>query len=147
MSEQIKQITKNLWVQQSEYFATNSGIFTSEGEACLIDPNMNLDEIQNISDFIDNQNVVAKTIILTHDHWDHVLGPANFPDAKVIAHKNYLQGGSEQVKHIQEQIIDWQKRHNLNLTPDFEIPLPDEKIDEGYTLTIGSETLEFIHIP
>ena len=146
MSETIKQITPNLWVQQSEYFATNSGIFMSDGEACLIDPNMNPDEIKAIANFINSQNVALKSIILTHDHWDHVLGPAHFPNVKVIAHTNYLQEGPEQIKHIQEQILDWQKRYDLKPTPNFDIPMPDEKVEDGHTLNIGSETLEFVHV-
>lgn len=147
MSEKIKQITANLWVQQSEYFATNSGIFISNGEVCLIDPNMNPDEIIAIANFIDSKDVVLKCIILTHDHWDHVLGPAYFPNIMVLAHKKYLPDDPELIKHIQREIIDWQKRYNLKPTPDFEIPKPDKRVDEGDTLTIGSETLEFIHIP
>jgi len=147
MSNTIKQTTSNLWVQQSQYFSTNSGIFISNNEACLIDPNMNQQEITAIADFISEQNVTLKCIILTHDHWDHVLGPAHFPNVEVIAHENYLQGGSQQIEHIQEQIIDWQKRYDLKITPNFEIPLPDERINEGHTRTIGNEILEFIHIP
>lgn len=147
MSEKIKQITPNLWVQQSEYFATNSGIFISDGEACLIDPNMNPDEITAIANFVNSQDIELKCIILTHDHWDHVLGPAYFPDIKVLAHTNYLQGGAVQIGHIQEQIVDWQKRYNLTQTPSFNIPIPDEKIEEGSTITIGSETITFVHVP
>ena len=146
MSETIKQITANLWVQQSQYFATNSGIFISDGEACLIDPNMNPDEITAIANFINSQDVELKCIILTHDHWDHVLGPAYFPDIKVLAHTNYLQGGAVQIGHIQEQIVNWQNRYELPQTPNFDIPIPDEKIEEGITITIGSETLEFVHV-
>ncbi len=147
MSETIKQITPNLWVQQSEYFATNSGIFISNGEACLIDPNMNPDEIKAIANFIDSQKVQLHCIILTHDHWDHVLGPAFFPNIKVLAHTNYLQGGTEQIGHIQEQIVDWQKRYDLPQTPNFEIPIPNERVEEGSKITIGSERLEFVHVP
>ena len=71
--------TPDLWVAQSDYFLTNSGIFIRDGQAVLIDPCMRRDEIDAIAEFVQAQHAAPRWLVLTHSHWDHILGPERFP--------------------------------------------------------------------
>src|SRR5437016_1997351 len=84
------QLTPNLYIAQSRLFHTNHGIFISEGQACLIDPGIYPDELHALAHFISEQGATVQTIVLTHSHWDHILGPRHFPNVKIITQANYL---------------------------------------------------------
>ena len=53
------------------------------GEACLIDPGMDAREMQAIADIVQAQGARPAVILLTHWHWDHVLGPEYIPGVRV----------------------------------------------------------------
>ena len=95
-------------------FFYNSGTLISKGQACLIDPGLRPDEIKAISDFVAERGAVPQTIILTHAHWDHLLGPERLPGFKTIAHVNdlaELEGGRN--ARIQWQIAAWEAENDL----------------------------------
>src|SRR5438105_10615413 len=90
MSPTFTPLTPNLHLAQSRLFHTNHGIFISDGHACLIDPGIYPDELDAIARFVSEQRATPQTIILTHSHWDHILGPQHFPTARIVAQANYL---------------------------------------------------------
>ncbi len=85
MAQSFVRLVSDFWLAQSELYATNSGIWLSQGQACLIDPGLLPAEIEAIAAFLTEREAVPQTIILTHSHWDHLLGPAHFPGAEVVA--------------------------------------------------------------
>ena len=86
----FEQFTPYLWVAQSRLFVTNSGILVDGTEACLIDPGIYPDEIEAIAHFMTARGVAPRSIVLTHGHWDHILGPEHFPGVSVIVHSFYV---------------------------------------------------------
>jgi glyoxylase-like metal-dependent hydrolase (beta-lactamase superfamily II) len=147
MSQSIIQLTSNLWVLQSRLYFTNSGVFLSAGRACLVDPGIYPDEIQASADLV-AQDAALQTIILTHGHWDHILGPEFFPGVKTIAQANYssIVSGKHSAR-IRRQIAEWETHHDVKRTQPFVIPHPDEILDETATLAVGDISLHLHHAP
>jgi glyoxylase-like metal-dependent hydrolase (beta-lactamase superfamily II) len=144
----LTQLGPNLWVAQSRLFFTNSGIFLSRGEACLIDPGVFPGEIHAIAGFVAGQDSEPLKLVLTHIHWDHILGPERFPGVPTVAQAQYLtevssQGGA----HTRQQIKRWEAKHDIGRTQPLVIPRPAETFEEATTLTVGELTLHLMHAP
>jgi glyoxylase-like metal-dependent hydrolase (beta-lactamase superfamily II) len=147
-SMDIKQLTPELWVGQSKLYFTNAGIFINDGKACLIDPCMLPDELDAIIQFIKDQQLEVDSILLTHSHWDHILGPEWFPGVRTIAQANYVKQVAEpNGKIILRQIKQWEQHHNVERDKPFEIPQPDEVFGQEHTLSVGSVQLQLLAVP
>ena len=108
MTEGFEQLTPWLWVRQSAFEATNSGIMFAGDEAVLIDPGIAPDEIASISAFVRERGAPVRTILLTHSHWDHMLGLAHFPDAKIVAHSAYAATLAREERGLRQSLADWE---------------------------------------
>lgn len=141
------QVTHNLWTTQSKLFQMNSGIFISEGQALLIDPGMFPDEVAAIKSFVEKQGATVQAIVLTHSHWDHVLGPQWFPGVKVIAQALYPETVRSEQADILETVNGWMIKNNLQSEQPFSIPVPDETFDDTTTLQLGKLSFQLTHAP
>ncbi len=141
------QLTPNLYVGRSRLFHTNHGIFVSTGQACLIDPGIYYDELDALARFVSGQGATVQSIILTHSHWDHILGPQHFPAARIIAQASYLTSIRDGKDVIIKSIAAWQKEGHIQPAGPFVIPLPTETFDQTTTLMLGSLTLRLTHAP
>lgn len=147
MSNQFTQLTSNLWVTQSKLFATNSGIFLSGDEACLIDPGIAPETIEEIARFVADQGAMPRALVLTHAHWDHVLGPEHFPDVPIIAHEGYLRVLRERGADLYRQIDAWETEAHIRRPRPFLLPKPTYTFDTALTLTLGDTRLRVFHAP
>ena len=106
-------------------------------EALLIDCSEYKEEI--LSD-IKSENLDLKYIMLTHGHFDHVMGVnemAAATGAKVILHTND--------RVLIENINEY---GNIFLgLPDMEIPKIDEYINDGDVFEVGSNNIKVLHTP
>ncbi len=141
------QLTSTLWVLQSELYATNHGVFIDQGEACLIDPGLTDAYLDAIASFVDAQQATVSTIVLTHGHWDHLLGVSRFPNAQVIAQARYLDVLREHSDDIQEQVAKWVSQSDEVRTTPFVPPRPTSTFDETLTHSVGGATLRLLHTP
>ena len=105
------QLTPHLWVTQSALFATNSGIFVSGDRALLIDPGIPPQRIAAIARFVADRGATPQAIVLTHGHWDHILGPEHFPGVPVIAQTRYLDVLEMHGIDLQRQVAAWETQH------------------------------------
>ncbi len=140
-------LTPQLWVHQSRLFYTNSGIFASEGEACLIDPGIEPEAVQAMGEFINQHNFHPVVLVLTHAHWDHILGPERFPGVTVVAQANYLDVLQERSDDLCNQIARWEETSGLTREEPFTPPLPDITFEEETTLSVGESSLHLLHAP
>lgn len=140
----IQQLTENLWINSSELFTYHSGIFVSQGRAAIIDPGLSQSEIESVAQFVRAQNWDVLAVILTHGHWDHVLGADAFPNARVITQQVYLTSPRNDPNVIQRIIV---KTPDLGRTAPFTMPVPRETFDASMTLNLGELTLELYHTP
>jgi len=147
MAAHFTQLTSHLWVTQSALFATNSGVFLSGDEACLIDPGIAPETIGDIARFVDDHGATPRAIVLTHAHWDHVMGPEHFPGVPVIAHAGYLRVLREHGADLYRQIDVWQVKAHIRRLRPFILPKPTYTFDTVLTLTLGDERLRIFHAP
>lgn len=147
MAPAFTQLTPHLWVQQSQLYYTNSGLFLSQGQAGLIDPCIFPGEIKAMADFLAQHNANPHVLLLTHSHWDHIFGPEHFPGVKIIAQENYIEIVQAHGQDILSQIEVWEKEHEIHRDTPFTIPRPDETFKKTMTLTVGDLSLTLIHVP
>ena len=82
--EKWTEIGKDIFVFSSTYYRANMTLIVSDKEALLIDTGMYDTECQNVIDFINERDVKIKTIIITHDHNDHVANLEKFKTEDVV---------------------------------------------------------------
>ena len=148
MTEQrFTQLTPSLWVTQSALYATNSGIFLSEGQACLIDPGITPEAIAGIARFVAEQGATPQAIVLTHGHWDHLLGAEHFPGIAIIAHTAYYDVLQARGDALQRQVATWEADAGIHRQQPFAPPRPTLTFDSDMTFTVGALKLCFSHAP
>lgn len=110
------------------------------GEALVIDPNFNADEIIQVAK---KNRFKVKYVIATHHHWDHIAGIKEITlsfGSKVVAHKlsqidkdiEVVDGTTLRVGEIICKVI-----HTAGHTTDGICLLVDNKIFTGDTLFVG----------
>jgi glyoxylase-like metal-dependent hydrolase (beta-lactamase superfamily II) len=137
----------SLWVAQSRIYDTNSGIFLSAGQACLIDPGIYPDEIEVLIRFLEEQEVKAQVLVLTHSHWDHILGPERFPGVPVVAQESYLSEREIAGSRIRQDIARWEEHSGIERDEPFRFPQPDQVFAISTTLELGTLSLKLVHAP
>jgi hydroxyacylglutathione hydrolase len=148
MADSFQQITSHLWVQQSRFYSTNSGVFIDQGQAALIDPGLTPAEIEEIGRFLSGKKARAELIILTHAHWDHILGTASFPGAKILAHRNFLNEiAGEAGDRLRQKVEKSCQELQFPKSNRFILPAPDITFSDAMTITVGREQLRLIYTP
>lgn len=139
--------TPDLWVAQSRSLLLNSGVFINRGQACLIDPGLYPDEIDALAGLAAAQGAQPATILLTHWHWDHLLGPERFPGVRVVAHEAYARLVGRHAAGVHKEIDGWEKAMGVERDKPFVIPIPDDMAGDGGQLKVGERSLELVHVP
>src|SRR5258708_1795718 len=119
----------DLWITQSDYFLTNSGLFIRAGQAVLIDPCLRRDEIDAIGEFVRDQHAAPQWLVLTHSHWDHVLGPERFPGVRTIAQARYPEVVARHGLKIAAEVAGWETEIGQTRESQFVVPLPDQTFE------------------
>jgi len=110
---------------------------TDSGEAIIIDPS---DEALVILDVLRQEKWVAKEILATHSHFDHILAAGDVKAATGTPfrlHRNDLQ----QLRDAPQMTLAFIGK---------EVPVPPEPdgfVDEGDTISVGSIKLETLFTP
>ncbi|MEA3396416.1 MAG: MBL fold metallo-hydrolase [Chloroflexota bacterium] len=145
--QRFTQLTPSLWVTQSALYATNSGIFLSEGQAGLIDPGIAPEAIAGIARFVTEQGATPQATVLTHCHWDHLLGAEHFPGIAIIAHTAYYDVLQARGDALQRQVATWETDADIHRQQPFALPRPTLTFDNDMTLSVGALKLRLSHAP
>ena len=73
-------------VRQSRAFRMNSALLLHPDHAVLVDPGVLHSELDEIAARVRDTAPRAVTLVVTHAHWDHVLGRPWWPDARTAGH-------------------------------------------------------------
>jgi len=130
-------------VLRSRAMAYNAGVLVRGKDAALIDAGLFADEVDQLRSYIYAQAAAPARIVLTHSHWDHVLGPEYFPGVPVVQ-----QTESTDVLHvfrheIERQVTEWERQNRVERELPFVMPEPDQTFAEE--LTLGD--LRLMHAP
>jgi hydroxyacylglutathione hydrolase len=148
MPQSFTQVTGSLCVAQSAFYLTNIGLFVDEGQALLIDPGLLPAEIEAVRDHVAEQGASPQDILLTHCHWDHILGPERFPGVKTVAQAAFSDVASgRRGARIRRQVEKWEAHQDIGRTEPFSMPSPDETFTDHTTLNVGSLALQLMHAP
>lgn len=117
-------------------FCANCWVIESDGEYAIVDPGVMTDELKQIA--LENGNKI-KYILLTHGHFDHVLGVAQLKQlcgAKTVIHPLDKDG-------LSDPSVSLSIMFGVSQSP----TSADILVDEGDMLTLGSEKISVIHTP
>ncbi len=140
-------LTPDLLVAQSDFFLTNSGAFVSGGEALLIDPCLRPAEIDALAAAVDALGAVPQWLLLTHSHWDHILGPERLPGVPVLAQANYPVAVAQAAAHLQRELGVWEAHTERTRSTPFVAPVPDILVADDFALPVGALRLRLLHVP
>lgn len=136
-----------LWLTQSRFFAAQSGVWVSGRHAVLVDPGMAPDEISAWSTLTHMQGWSVAWVILTHGHWDHVLGAASFPGARVVAQTEYPSVLMREGTELCHQVTAWQHENGFAEKPNFRPPPAEIIFEQGMTLVLEDLQLHCLAAP
>jgi len=147
MDAPFRQLTPYAWVAQSCIYATNSGILIGNGKAYLVDPGITPAELERIAAFVATRQAVIRGIVLTHAHWDHLLGPAKLPGIPVIAHAEYAAVVAAHHDDLVRQIAAWQLGERTECPDVYALPSPDMTFDDHIHIHLPGYCLSAIAAP
>ena len=148
MPQRWTQHGEHLWVAQSEVYSTNSGVFLDGEEAVLIDPAVLDREIDAIGAFVAERGIRARAIVLTHSHWDHILGPGRLEGVPTIAQERFVEAAAgDRGGEILRQLEGWMRSQGIERAEPFVIPRPDETFETSHTLRVGGLSIRLLHAP
>ncbi len=148
MKREIEEIADNILMGQSDVFSTNIGIIVNENKCILIDPGVLPCDLDEIEKTVNRGDYTIDAIIITHSHWDHLLGVERFPGVEVIAHENYLNATKGKYKSfIIDQIDAWEKKHGIVRNNTFLLPEPGTTFNNSLRLQLGNLSFKLIYTP
>lgn len=138
---------ENITVFQSALYVTTSAIIQTNNAVIMTDPNWLPTEVEEIKDYI-NKIIGDKQlyIIYTHSDFDHIIGSGAFPEAKVIASKEFDENPDKEESI--ERIKNFDQKYYLNRSYMPIYPTVDIVVSEdGQKLDLDSLTMTFYKAP
>jgi glyoxylase-like metal-dependent hydrolase (beta-lactamase superfamily II) len=143
----MRQITLRLAVLHSRAMAYNAGLLISDKDAMLIDAGLFPDEVDRLRSHIYSRGASPAYIVVTHSHWDHILGPEYFPGVPVIQHQECLAVLAESGTRVEHQVTEWERQSGVHRDMPFLLHEPDETFGDHLELKVGGKTIELLHAP
>ncbi len=125
----------------------NAGVFTHGREALLVDPGLFPDEMDRIRAHVLEQGASPAHLVVTHSHWDHVLGPEYFPGVPAVQQQEGAAVFAEHRSRIEHQVTEWERQSGIRRDMPFLMQEPDQTFTDQLELSIGDRTIELLHAP
>lgn len=141
------QISPSLYCLPSEHMNYNSGVICRAGEAWLIDPGITPQEVGRIREFVRDQGCRVTAVILTHFHWDHIMGVNAFSGAQVIANRLFPREYSAHEPGNSRAIDRWMGELKIDRPVWSFLPQPSVFIARTRSMHLADLEVMFIPIP
>lgn len=137
----------NLTVFQSALYMTTTAIIQTNEAVIMTDPNWLPAEIEEIKGYINNiKGDKQLYIIYTHSDFDHIIGSGAFPEAKVIASKQFAENPHKE--DCIQKIKQFDQGYYLQRSYSPEYPTVDIVVlEDGQKLELDSVTMIFYQAP
>ena len=143
-----ERLADGLWSVCSRLFTVHSGILVDGRSACLIDPGLLPGEIDDLAAFVASKRAEIQCVLLTHAHWDHILGPERLPGMPAIGHADFPQSaGDSRGVRVVAQTDRWFREQGIERDRPFEMPRLDRVFRSKLDLKIGRRTVRLVHAP
>lgn len=143
----MKQFDDHWAFQPGEHFRYNAGLVAIQGKAFLLDPGMTRNEIHDIQAFLANSGLKCEGIILTHFHWDHIMGVNDFGNVDIFTHKKFPGEIKAHLQDAHRAIVKWAAESNEEAISTEDFPVPVHQLDDGSHLRVGDMDLVIYHTP
>ncbi len=147
MGAHLHQLTPGLAVLHCRSMAYNAGVLIEGSDAVLIDAGLFADEVDLLRSHIYSEGAAPTYIVVTHSHWDHVLGPEYFPGVPVIQQQESLAVLTESGTRIEHQVTEWERQSHVRRDMPFLMHEPDQTFTDRLDLQVGDKTIELLHAP
>lgn len=127
---------------QSALWETGGAILVDGRSALLIDPGVDLEEVERIAERVAGLNAAVDAILITHAHSDHLCGIASFPDAQVCmgpASAAVVASGAGA-----RGLASHAARHGYRYQGD---PRCDRVLEPGHAALVGRFIVETLPVP
>jgi len=125
----------------------NAGVLVYGRDALLIDPGLFPDEIDRLRSHIYAHGASPTYLVVTHNHWDHVLGPEYFPGVPVVQLQESQAVLAESGARIERQVTEWERQSGVQRDMPFLLREPDQTFADQLELRLGDRTIELLHAP
>jgi glyoxylase-like metal-dependent hydrolase (beta-lactamase superfamily II) len=149
MSEEtsLRPVTRSLAMLHCRSMAYNAGVLVNGKEAVLIDAGLFPDEVDLLRAHIYAVGASPKYLVVTHSHWDHVLGPEYFPGVPVVQQQESVAVFAEHHARIEHQVTEWERQSGVHRDMPFLLHEPDRTFTDRLELRLGNKTIELLHAP
>jgi hydroxyacylglutathione hydrolase len=127
--------------------AYNAGVLVNGRDAVLIDVGLFPDEVDLMRTHVYEIGAGPKYLVVTHSHWDHVLGPEYFPGVPVVQQQESVAVFAEHHARIEHQVTEWERQSNVRRDMPFLLQEPDQTFADRLELTVGDRVVELLHAP
>jgi len=126
-----------LRVRQSRVFWMNSALLLDRAHAVLVDPGVLPSELDDLAAAVRDFAPRAITLVLTHAHWDHVLGRPWWPGAATVGHAGLAAEVEREADAILEAARGAARQHGETWSGGFEPFRPDDPVRGERALEAG----------
>jgi hydroxyacylglutathione hydrolase len=121
-------------------FQTNAFVAHDQGEAALIDfASYTEDEHRQVLDYLDQEGLEVKRLLLTHGHIDHIFGCQFMADHFGLPIEMHRAD-----RPLLDRALDQAKMFGVDLVPP---PTPENWLSESDEIVIGSSAWRVIETP
>ena len=132
-----RELGPGIRVRQSAAFSMNSTVLSSPEHTVIVDPGVLPSELDDLAEAVRRVETNAVTLLLTHAHWDHVLGRAWWPRASVLAHDRFAAAVRAHAGHILEKARARARLHGESWERDFTPYRPDQAVSGLHFAKLG----------
>jgi len=131
----------------SRSMSYNAGVLVDGKEGVLIDAGLFPDEMDLLRSYIYSWGARPTHLVVTHSHWDHVLGPEYFPGVPVIQQQESVAVFVEHHTRIEHQVTEWERQSGVDRDMPFLLSEPGQTFTGRLELRLGDKTIELLHAP
>lgn len=131
---QIETLNPDLHVIVGDVYHSNSTVFIKGGDALLIDGMASREDAEKLREYVETElDKRVRFILCTHYFSDHLAALKLFPEAEIIAHKNYMHTFVTEKHRTPEEAAHFVE--------------PSILVSESLTMKWGRHTLDIFYNP